>query len=291
MCRGLQQLTVACHSATGAVLWRAGRKGQGPGEFSLLYRLAETANGDLLALDLAGQRISRFSTHGKLLGTIRLPIFFRQVNSLVARPDGGFAISGFTPGAGEAESFAVHLFSDSGLYQGSFGSLPEVANREVLNFLGSGPLRAGPDGSLLYTRLQPYELIRRGADGVLQRTALPPILRAAEPAAAYVLENTATERRVSRSPEPVLMPSVTLPLSRGGVLATVQLERQRGQVRAWWMVSDSSGQDLHRAELPPEVLPLSLQAIAANDQVLWAIGEKAGEPVVWRFRIRWGSAP
>lgn len=68
--RGLLEVRVYDH--TGALLAQMGRRGSGPGEFQSIFGLWVTSNGDLGVWDAETQRITTFTTGGRLVASERL---------------------------------------------------------------------------------------------------------------------------------------------------------------------------------------------------------------------------
>lgn len=191
---------IRCFSATGRTLWQAGRKGEGPGEYRMLYRIGVTRSGGVFALDIAKMSVSQYGPTGEHLRTGMVPFTLRQVGDLVAIDDSTFALAGFAPLAGAASRQGVHLFKwDSTIsHLRSVGRLPATSRPELLSYWGSGHLRSGWEGALLYQVAAPHEV------QVFDRSGEPLVARelameVSGPDEVFVLEESADRFSIRRT--------------------------------------------------------------------------------------------
>lgn len=75
----------------GALRWRFGRQGGGPGEFMMPFDMEVGADATLWILDPAGRRVTLVSTGGTFLRVV--PLDAEGVTRLVPRPDGAIVVS------------------------------------------------------------------------------------------------------------------------------------------------------------------------------------------------------
>jgi hypothetical protein len=126
---------VVCLDGGGRVLFKSGRKGQGPGEYEVPYRLTALPDGSLLVVDIGTQRLSRLDPRGKFVRSWLLPLQFRQISGMRALSDRTVAIAGYAPTAGLSADSGVHVLSMGTelTHERSFGPLPTAVSREPTN--------------------------------------------------------------------------------------------------------------------------------------------------------------
>lgn len=162
----------------GELLWNSGGSGDGPGEFSRLYRVGVSPDGVVVAFDFSRRDLSFFSPDGEFIKRRQLELAFRQVDGVVPISDSLVAISGTVPVGMPFDDYAVHVFDDEGTHARSFGPLPETTEREVLGYWGAGMIRRAGRGEILYTRRLPYEVYRFDAEGTevaVTKVAVPSV--------------------------------------------------------------------------------------------------------------------
>lgn len=189
---------IHCFGPEGEHRWSVGARGEGPGETRGLYRLAFLPGGQLAAFDLGRQAIHVYTTDGKLERMVRLPVFLNQVMSFVAPSDTLLILTGVSFAGGDASDFAAHAFNlkDSLGYLRSFAALPVVGSRELLAMYGPGFLTLTDQGTLLYNRRFPLELVEYSVAGrELSRTA-PRSPLPYPPDSQYAFVRTPTRARV-----------------------------------------------------------------------------------------------
>ena len=72
--------------SAGEVMWRVGRRGDGPGEYRLPYRIATRPQGGVAVLDWSNGRMTVLSPTGKTERTMQLPMTFTQILFTPNRP-------------------------------------------------------------------------------------------------------------------------------------------------------------------------------------------------------------
>jgi hypothetical protein len=152
--------------SSGRENWRTGRRGQGPGEFSLPYRLAVRPNGGVAVLDWGNGRVTLLSATGKVDAILRLPFSFTQIDAMAILADGRYVIAGMTNwGAAGTSDRSLHVFTDSLVYQSSFAPLASALDTASVRYVGSGGFTSNSRGQLLFTPKRPYEIQRYSTDG------------------------------------------------------------------------------------------------------------------------------
>ncbi len=132
------------------------REGDGPGEVRGINRIDILPNGNIAVNDMSRNAIEIFTPAGESVRRITLPLKVGWIKGFAALPSGGFAISGGVFGT----PYAIHQFGDDGAYIRSFGA-PMEAEDMMARFAGTGgALDALADGSLLYSRAAPHEIIQ-----------------------------------------------------------------------------------------------------------------------------------
>lgn len=276
---------VNCFAADGTFLWKAGRKGRGPGEFELPYRIAADANGRLLVYDLSDRSITWLSPNGQFEIRRPLPLGLAQVNSLRVLPSGEIALAGYAPRGGRSAGAGVHVFDDTLAYLRSFGALPAAKDRLVLEHWGSGVVSVLPDSQLAYAKVAPGEIFvldDRGRQhgriraGHLKETTLD---------AAFSVERGATGVRIGSSGTP--FPRLGLVLSIGGGRLAVNRWQGGQDDRQFWDVYSPMGKLI-------QIVPTARSwgfpiGSADHGHVLWAIGSEHDEPVLVKLRVVSGS--
>jgi hypothetical protein len=205
----------------------------------MLYRIAMSPDGTLIALDVARGSLIRFSAGGELLDQARLPMWFSQVGSLVAMRRDTVVISGAPSSAGLASDSAIHVFAfgDSLQHVRSFGKLPHGTDDVKRRMFGAGLLAWG-GGRLLYSRRIPYEitaysLLGRVEVSRLQTTPTPTSLED-----QFVVERNATRTRYGFAPPSSEWHRISVARPLGADLVIVT--RTEGAARQVWDLLDRS---------------------------------------------------
>jgi hypothetical protein len=152
-----KELRLHCLRVDGTPLWSFGRKGEGPGEWTSIYRLGLTPDNAVTVLGLGGQ-VHQVGADGKFLRQARLPLLLGQPGNLLFVSRDTFVVSGMSAGRSAANGRAIHLFAfqgDSIVLLRSFGSPPEVADRTRQAELPMGPTSLTPRGTVLHARGTP----------------------------------------------------------------------------------------------------------------------------------------
>ncbi len=269
---------VVCVNAAGKLIHRVGREGRGPGEFTGLYRVAMSSDGNLLAYDRRRNTVTTFDTAGRFLRERRLPFRFAQVDAIVAARGQLFVSGVAAPLTGDA-SDAIHRFSlgDSVQYEGHFGPLPEARSVDYLRLWGAGSLRGVEGDRLVFTRKGPYELYVYTAAGTLVDRVVPNV--PAGLGADDAFEQTANGQ-LGLSKKVVTIPAAGTQLDTTLLLATRVI--RGGQRVQWDFIEGVTGRtvtaDLGRTGL------LSLDTVRG---ALWVIQDDPdGLPIVTRLTFR-----
>jgi hypothetical protein len=278
---------VVAFSPEGRLLWRFGRRGRGPGEFEMPYRVAAHPDGTVFVLDIGAGAVTAVSPDGGFLGRYRLPFAFNQADGLVALSGDRVVISGTAFSERRAARSGVHRFrlGEGRLeYLGSFGPLPAVDDTEVLAMWGAGSVGRTGAGELLFTRRIPYEVYRYDFDGRLKQRIQPPFRTRGRPEQTMHIARDDEGVTYTNTGADVEVPGKALELP-GGWLAV-------GRYSARAPVLDLYTPTGRYAGNAPLSLPGASAAVGYDGRrrVLWLTGEKDLEPVLLRvpFTVRGG---
>ncbi|HEX9164907.1 MAG TPA: hypothetical protein VF862_03295 [Gemmatimonadales bacterium] len=278
---------VVCLDGGGKVLFKSGRKGQGPGEYEVPYRLTSLPDGSLLVLDIGTQRLSRLDPRGKYVRSWLLPLQFRQINGMRALSDRVVAIAGYAPTAGLSADSAVHLFSMGTelTHERSFGPLPTAVARETWEYWGSGRIATAPGRGLLYVRGIPNDVFRYSTEGRLVRRLQPRAPVSPRTDDAYQITRLLSSESVSNSN--VLVVTATTALQVGeSLLLMLRTGSKGGKIQElWWdAVDPATGRLIASARLPPGFTVVDLVGVhPASGDLIAAIRK---DELVQIVRIR-----
>jgi len=265
----------------GELAWRKGRRGGGPGEFQMPYRVAVHPRGDLIAVyDIGTNAVSRFTADGEFIDRRRLPFSFRQVDGMLILEDGSTVLSGVTTYGSTARDHAVHLFDDSLRHVRSFGPLPEAEDREVLDYWGAGGISLALDGLILYTQRLPYRIYQYTSAGELIREIVPPFRIDDRPDQAVVITREPGRFSV-RNGKPVTRPISALQLPNGLITSG----RSKSGTDRWIDVFSARGEYVGSTRATNE-----WQIVFGVDPargVGWATGTVDDEPVLFRVPLHY----
>jgi len=277
--------TVRAFSPEGRLLWRTGRKGRGPGEFQLPYRMDVAPSGEILVYDFGTGEVTTLSDAGRFVRRERLPFSFRQVDNLVALQNGDLIVSGYTVSNDRATAHALHRFrrlGDQWQYVGSFGPLPPVRDREVLPHWGPGTISRARNGDILYLLRLPYEIHRYDPAGRERSVFRPRVPLRAMPDDFVRIEHTARGTEISSANPDLEHPGSMTELGNGWMVASrVGLRSTR------WDLFNPSGQ-----VVGSRAIPEGWGALLGYDSprsILWLAGEHDGAPVLLQLRISTGQ--
>lgn len=283
-----QNARIVAFSPTGELLWTAGRKGDGPGEFQLPYRIAVRTDGAIFVFDRNTGSITQFSRAGRYAARYRLPFGFRAFDHFVALANGQFVVAGTTSANPRVERFALHRFAVAGSelkHVVSFGALPVVRDREVLNYWGAGSLTPAANGGFLFTRRLPYEIYQYAGSGDLRRTVRYPTPLRGSPDDAYRIVADREGRTISRTEATLTWPGLAFELPGGWILGS----RVSASQKSWDLFTPSG--HLGGSVGSPAGWEW-LIGVDATRRVMWAYGTVDDEPVVFRARFQLvGSGP
>lgn len=260
--------------------WATGRRGRGPGEFQIPYRLDVRGDGTVFVFDMGTGEVTSLSPEGRYLSRYALPFRLSQVDNLVAL-DGELVISG-TATQGAATSRGVHRFRIDGRemrHVASFGALPSARSRQVLEMWGAGSVMRGSGGMIWYTRRLPYEVYGFDASGRQRVVLRPPFRTRGTPDDAIRVERSGRTTEFSRSSAQVEVPGPALELPGGLLLVS----RTRPGAR-FWDVFATSGRFLGSYQRPDR-----WEGVAGYDprrNLLWVTGTHADEPVLFRIPVQ-----
>lgn len=122
-------------SREGAVLWRFGREGDGPGEFRSVRGIAHLPDGRVAVADNTSRRLTIIDANGKMIGEVGIQ---RNAFDVAGLPDGGMVV--FTE-----DDPAFLLFDESGAPAGALG-FPHEGYRDLSSFSRQGRLQGTAEG-------------------------------------------------------------------------------------------------------------------------------------------------
>jgi 6-bladed beta-propeller len=261
---------------SGRLLWRTGRKGQGPGEYQLPYRVVPRASGDVLVYDLALDRITVLDRQGRYVRTARFDMPFQTVDNIVALPSGGFAVCGVAQDL-RARGLAVHIFDDSLRHLRSFGPLPPTRSQATLANWGAGSLSLTSDGDLLFVRRLPYEIYRFTPEGELKSVIRAPFdwRHTADDVMGTSLDGS---RVVTK-----LNPDLDTPMLAIEIAHQMVLGGHGHRGAEYWDFFDAKGELIKTIRLPN--VWKSVIGYDSHRATRWLVGESDLEPVLLRLTL------
>ncbi len=272
---------VLCYSPRGKLLWRMGRKGQGPGEFELPCRIASDHSGRLLIYDMSQRAITWLGTDGKFIRRKLVPLGLSQVNNMRVLPDGSIAIAGYAPRGGKAGGFGVHVFSDTLAYLRSFGDLPRAIDPMVLEHWGSGTVSVLGNGRIAYSRAAPADVAVFDGSGREVARIRAPMVKTTIVDSAFDIRRGPTGIQIGRSAKPIQNLGLVFSASRNQILVT----RLGATANAgfFWDLYSADGTLVESMAAPAGWdFPFGL----TPDGILWAIGSVGGEPALVHSQLQ-----
>lgn len=165
------ELRLHCLRADGSLLWSFGRKGEGPGEWTSIYRLGIGPNNVVTVLGF-GVQVHQVGADGKFLRQARLPGSFGQPGAVIVISPDTFAISGTFHQRGALSPTAIHLFAfagDSIAHIRSFGALPAHTDPEQRSMLPAGSVSMTARRTFLHAPVLPNIVVEYDMAGKLLR--------------------------------------------------------------------------------------------------------------------------
>jgi hypothetical protein len=275
---------VLAFSPNGRMLWKVGRKGAGPGEYQLPYRITTIADSTILVFDLATGDVTTLGSNGRFITRARLPERFPYVNDILATP-GEMWISGVVSTAGQRRLRGIHRFrrTAAGFVQaGSFGPLPPTRDTVVVRFWGAGDIARGRSGDLIYALNLPYVIYRYDPAGRQRAAVRSPVRVRGTPDEAFKIQRT--ERGMSiedaeRSPDYL---SSVVEVHNG----LVMVSRTTSQSRHWDLYT-ATGAFLSSREVPSE-WGVAVGFDPARG-FLWMVATHDDAPVLVRLQLAAGA--
>lgn len=282
---------VSCFSAQGGLLWHFGRKGGGPGEFQIPYRIAEGPGRSLYVYDLGTRAITVISAKGSFVARHQVELGLSQVTSLNVSSDSTIQLAGYAPGAGVAGDSGVHVFDGAFVHLRSVAPLPVARDPTYLGYWGSGSLTKWGTG-MVYLRRIPYEIyVMDGRGRTLQRHL---IQKEVSPVVddAFILDKRLSSRSIRPSTKPFIAPGIAFPIGRR-VLLIVRIKMTDGRaVEQWWDAVSVEGRLLGSTQAPPALVGASFIGPSPDGGSLWFTGETpSGQPALWRLSLTHKNAP
>lgn len=299
------------YDRTGRLAGRAGREGEGPGEFRNLGSIRRLADDSILAWDPRLRRMSIFDATGRFARSASLanppggnslsPIAVLADGTLLARP--GFTFSAQTTTGLHQDTLQYFRFRTDGSLMGPVGRFPGA---QMYVYSEGGHSMAGPhvfgrspvlspDGmGFIFGAGATWELERHAADGRLLgliRRREPPRRLAAEDIARLKREWLADqpsaeqraffERYLAAMPIPERLPAYrALRVAANGAI-WVHRYALPGEDDTRWSVFDAQGRLLGELDLPPGfdpnvigtdyLLGVATDSLGVEHVQLWAL--------------------
>lgn len=273
-----REFQVVCVDSEGRLLFRVGRRGNGPGEFSGLYRIALSRDGSLHAFDRRKNTIAIFDKAGQFVREHLLPFRLSQPDAIVVVGN-ALIMSGVAAPLGGDPSSAIHRFllGDPVSYESHFASLPKAKSIDLLRLWGAGSIRLADDNTLVYTPKGAYEIFLYSPNGAVLSRVVPRVQPTQGADDAIEIKPTGQVGITGR--DFTVAASGTI-LNKDYVIAT---RATRGNPRTQWdFIRRATGQTV-TAEVGA-----SLLAVDQTRSVLWALGEDGdGLPTVTRLSYQW----
>lgn len=276
---------IAAFSPEGRLLWKRGRKGDGPGEFQLPYRLDVRPDGTILVFDLARGEITTLSPSGDFLSKLRVPARFNQLDDLVSVSNDEMVAAGVMDLNSPDNRFGLHRFRFAGgelQYVGSFGPLPRARDPHILAYWGAGSIGLTPGGNILYARRLPYEVYEFDRTGRQLRTVHTTVVLEAMPDEFFRVERSADGVTVSATDSRSQHPGPVVALADGWVLAS-----RVSNGPDYWDLYAPSGEFAGSREIPEEWGGFLGYDVARH--VIWMTGTQNERPVLFRIRVSRGG--
>lgn len=263
----------------GTIRFRHGRRGRGPGEYQLLYRMAVGPDGNLHIFDFSANSISEVTPSGDFVDRHRLGLRLNQVDGLLIDESGRPIVSGVVGFGDAARDASIHTFDADFAHVRSFGPLPAAEDSDVLRFWGAGGIEWAGADRILFTRRLPYEIYEFTPDGVQRRVIRAPFDYDLGPDDAIRIQEAGGRRTISRSDLEVPRIMTARVLGSTGLILAGRIE---GEAR-FWDLFDREGSLIASTRVPA-----SWKGVLGYDSArhrLWVRGERALEPVVFRIEL------
>lgn len=176
---------------TGRKIGTMGRLGEGPGEFTLPYRVAVAPDGVVYVYDLYQGRVSEFGKDLRFIRSITLQPMI-TVRQMIAT-DSTLVLAG-TDRSGSTQGVIHEFVRRDGSHSRSFGKLLPARTARVAFDVGAGPIAVDRLGRVWYVTPGPYTIEAYAPSGalLLQATRTNDFVPRAED--AFII--TATEGRI-----------------------------------------------------------------------------------------------
>jgi hypothetical protein len=277
---------VVAFSATGRMLWAVGRKGSGPGEYQMPYRIAVRPDGSLLVYDLATREITTLTRTGRFVARTLLPFRFHVVDQILSESGGVVVVVGYSNASDKVRRFGLHRFASRGgrlVHERSFGPLPPVRDTALLRYWGAGGASRTSNGDILYSVRLPYHIYRYDPLGRPKRSIVPPLRLTGRPEDVVHLEHDGRNENVSNTGNAVEEPGAVVEIGDGWTLST-RLS-PRGQL---WDLFDRSGAYAGSRRPPPGANGLFGADTAGG--ILWFASTHDDAPVLVRVQVSFRGA-
>jgi len=274
---------VAAFSPAGRMLWKAGRKGRGPGEYQLPYRITASPSGTLHVYDLGTGDVTTLSQDGRFVSRSHLPLRLPAVDDITTLGS-DFLVSGYSPDP-SARRHGIHRFQIGGsraVYAGSFAPLPTVRDTAVLRYWGAGDVTRAANGDLLFALALPYIVYRFDAAGRQKMLARPSFRVRGTPDDAVRIDRNDEMMVVSNTEAVVDRPYSVIEVSNGWMMVTRITRRSHH-----WDLFTPAGRFAGSREYP-EAWGGAIGFDTARN-FLWMAATHDDAPVLVRLQVTFGA--
>ena len=264
-------------SPEGRVVWRSGREGKGPGEFSVPYRVAPLQDGRVLVYDFGIRELTWLDADGTYLDRKRFPFDFSAVDKVLALRTGEILVCGVTTWSAGANS-ALHLFSADLRHLRSFGDLPAARDRSVLLKWGAGGVTLAENGEIIYVPRIPYTIFRYDSGGALTGEIRTPFHTQHSADDAFVRAISGSTVRTSISQAGIMIPGSALDIGAGWTMGNRRVDIER-----WFDFFSPHRQLVKSIPVPAGIwYPIGIDS---ERGVMWARGEAEDAPALFKLPV------
>lgn len=162
----LAENTISKFDASGALMWKVGKRGSGPGEFLTASLVAPCADGRAWVADVLAQRLTLLAPDGALLRSRPVDVPMNSMDDLLCVEQGGVIIAGVTSSE-QARGSVLHRFDGAGDYLRSFAMLDPSQSPQLLSLWGVGSIYRVAHDTIMLARWVPLRLERYAISGSL----------------------------------------------------------------------------------------------------------------------------
>ncbi|HET7274230.1 MAG TPA: hypothetical protein VFI91_03585 [Longimicrobiaceae bacterium] len=136
--------------------------GDGPGEVANPRRMAQRPGGGIAIYDASHIAVELFDASGEFERRVRLSERVTNQKGFAVLPSGDFVLSGGV----RTNPYALHQFDPDGQLVAEWREIPDTKNPRAAVMTAGGPVVAVADGSILFSRAAPHEIVRYSDSGI-----------------------------------------------------------------------------------------------------------------------------